>query len=85
MKIIIVGGGASGVFTSLQLLSNGFNGEDIIILEQGNLIENRKCFVNKDTSCKNCGICNITHGIAGCGAFSDSKLNLMNTLELVVI
>lgn len=75
MKIIIVGGGVSGVFTSLQLLSDGFNGEDITILEQGNLIENRKCFVDKNTSCKNCGICNITHGIAGCGAFSDSKLN----------
>lgn len=75
MKIIIVGGGVAGIFTALELLTHRFNGEDITIIEQGNLIENRKCFVNKDISCKNCKICSITHGIAGCGAFSDSKLN----------
>lgn len=75
MSIVIVGGGVSGIFVALQLLSNGFKGTDITILEQGNLIEKRKCLVNKNTSCKNCNICNITHGIAGCGAFSDSKLN----------
>lgn len=50
MKIIIVGGGVAGIFTALELLAHRFNGEDITIIEQGNLIENRKCFVNKDIS-----------------------------------
>lgn len=73
--IVIVGGGVAGIFTALTLIENGYQGENITIIEKGNLIEKRKCFVNSNTSCKNCRVCSITHGIAGCGAFSDSKLN----------
>lgn len=75
MKVLIVGAGVASIFTAIELLDNGFKGDDITIIEKGRFIEKRKCFVNQNTCCKNCKVCSITHGLAGAGAFSDSKLN----------
>lgn len=79
MNIGIIGTGASGIFTAIELINNGFDGANITMLEKGKPIEKRKCFVTADTSCKKCKICSITHGCGGAGSFSDSKLNFDTT------
>ena len=79
MKIIIIGAGSSGIATAISLINEGFNPKDITMLEKGNSINKRHCFVNESTPCKKCKICSITHGCGGAGSFSDSKLNFDNT------
>ena len=74
-KIVIIGCGSSGIACAITLIKNGIKGSNITILEKGNLIEKRKCFVTADTPCKKCKICSIVHGCGGSGSFSDSKLN----------
>ncbi len=78
-NIGIIGTGASGIFTAIELINNGFDGANITMLEKGKTIDKRKCFVTADTSCKKCKICSITHGCGGAGSFSDSKLNFDTT------
>ena len=75
-KILIVGAGPAGIFTALELVRNG-SGDDITIIEQGRLIENRVCPKTKTKDCVHCKpYCNITSGFSGAGAFSDGKLSL---------
>ena len=75
-KILIVGAGPAGIFTALELVRNGSN-DEITIIEQGRLIENRVCPKNKTKDCIHCKpYCNITSGFSGAGAFSDGKLSL---------
>ena len=75
-KILIIGAGPAGIFTALELVRNGSN-DDITIIEQGRLIENRVCPKNKTKDCVHCKpYCNITSGFSGAGAFSDGKLSL---------
>ena len=79
MKFIIVGAGVSGLFTTIKLIDNGINGEDITIIEKGNFIEKRKCFANENTICKKCKVCNLLCGVSGGGgAKNDGKLNLID-------
>ena len=51
-KIVIVGAGVSGVFTTIELLNNGYKGENITIVDKGNYIEKRICLANEKTKCK---------------------------------
>lgn len=75
-KILIVGAGPAGIFTALELLKLGSK-DEITILEQGRLIENRVCPKSKTKECIHCKpYCNITSGFSGAGAFSDGKLSL---------
>lgn len=75
-KILIVGAGPAGIFTALELLKLGSK-DEITILEQGRLIENRVCPKSKTKDCIHCKpYCNITSGFSGAGAFSDGKLSL---------
>ena len=75
-KILIVGAGPAGIFTALELLKLGSK-DEITILEQGRLIENRVCPKSKTKECIHCKpFCNITSGFSGAGAFSDGKLSL---------
>jgi uncharacterized FAD-dependent dehydrogenase len=79
-KICIVGAGVSGLMTAIKLIDGGLKGEDITIIEKGNLIEKRKCFTNDNTACRKCRTCNLLCGIGGGGgAFNDGKLNLIDT------
>lgn len=78
-NIGIIGTGASGIFTAIELINNGFDGANITMLEKGRTIDKRKCFVTADTPCKKCKVCSITHGCGGAGSFSDSKLNFDTT------
>ena len=75
-KILIIGAGPAGIFTALELLKLGSN-DNITIIEQGRLIENRICPKSKTKECIHCKpYCNITSGFSGAGAFSDGKLSL---------
>ena len=78
-KIVIVGCGTAGIATAIELINNGYNGKDILMIDKGNMIDKRKCFVNENTPCKKCRVCSITHGCGGTGSFSDSKLNFDTT------
>lgn len=73
MQIVIVGCGTSGIAAAIELVNNGFT--NITMIDKGNPIEKRKCFVDADTPCKKCRVCSIVHGCGGAGSFSDSKLN----------
>lgn len=75
MKVTIIGCGVAGIFTAIELINKGFNGSDITMIDKGNWIDKRKCFVDGNTPCKKCRVCSISHGIGGTGSFSDSKLN----------
>ena len=75
MNILIIGAGPAGIFTSLQLLRNGFDGK-ITLVDEGALIEKRYCPKVKTNRCLHCTPCHITSGFAGAGAFSDGKLSL---------
>ena len=74
-KIVIVGVGVAGIFTALELIDNGYDGNDITMLDKGHWIDKRRCFVDSNTTCKKCKICSISNGVGGTGSFSDSKLN----------
>lgn len=75
MKVVIVGCGTGGIATAIELINKGFNGNNIIMIDKGQMINKRKCFVNANTPCKKCKVCSIVHGCGGSGSFSDSKLN----------
>ena len=48
-KIVIVGCGTAGIATAIELINNGYNGKDILMIDKGNMIDKRKCFVNENT------------------------------------
>ena len=74
--VVIVGAGPAGIFTALELLRRGAP-EKIVMIEQGQAIENRRCPKAKTGKCMNCKpYCHITTGFSGAGAFSDGKLSL---------
>lgn len=73
--VAIIGGGIGGLACAYELKRQNKN-INIIIIEKGNKLEDRKCPASKNNKCVKCKICNITTGIAGAGAFSDGKFNL---------
>ena len=72
---VIVGGGIGGLMAAYRLRQNAPD-MTIAVTERGNTLENRHCPANKNKACVHCGICSITSGFAGAGAFSDGKFNL---------
>lgn len=77
--VVIVGAGASGIFTAYELIKNKPEAK-ILILEKGHSLDKRKCPINKKsvTSCIKCPVCNIMHGFGGAGSLSDGKYNITN-------
>ncbi|MFD3155393.1 NAD(P)/FAD-dependent oxidoreductase [Haloimpatiens sp. FM7330] len=73
--IIIIGAGPAGIFTALEVtkLNSKLN---VLIVDKGRNIEDRKCPARKTGKCINCNPCGITYGWSGAGAFSDGKLSL---------
>jgi len=63
-RIVIVGSGPAGIFAALTLKGAGFR--DIVLLEQGEDIAQRRRKTGRDILC----------GWGGAGAFSDGKLTL---------
>lgn len=74
--VVIIGAGPAGIFTALELVRKNGN-KNILIVEKGKAIENRRCPKNITKQCVSCKpYCHITSGFSGAGAFSDGKLSL---------
>ena len=76
--VIVIGMGPSSVFLAYELVKLN-KGKNILLIEEGKKVENRKCPIEKTGKCVKCKpFCNITSGFSGAGAFSDGKLSLYN-------
>ena len=73
-KVIVIGGGVSGISFGYLLKRLYGNTSDFLIIERGNQIEKRKCEVIENGKCGNCNICNIVSGSGGGGFYSDGKV-----------
>lgn len=73
--VAIIGGGMGGIMAAYQLKNNNPDCK-IIIIEKGLELEKRHCPAGRKSKCVHCGICSITSGYAGAGAFSDGKFNI---------
>lgn len=78
--VIIVGAGASGVFTALELVKSNPNIK-ILLLDKGHVLERRICPIDgvKIKACINCSVCSIMNGYGGAGSLSDGKYNITNS------
>ena len=76
--VIVVGAGPSGIFLCHEL-KKLYKAARILLVDQGRLVEKRKCPVASGGKCVKCKpFCHITNGFSGAGAFSDGKLSLFN-------
>ncbi|MFL0248167.1 NAD(P)/FAD-dependent oxidoreductase [Candidatus Clostridium stratigraminis] len=77
--VIIVGAGASGIFTAYELIQKNTNIK-VLMIEKGNSLNKRKCPIDgkKIKSCINCKVCSIMNGYGGAGSLSDGKYNITN-------
>lgn len=77
--VIIVGAGASGIFTAYELIQKNTNIK-VLMIEKGNTLDKRKCPIDgkKIKSCINCKVCSIMNGYGGAGSLSDGKYNITN-------
>lgn len=73
--VIIVGAGPAGIFAALELTTLA-DDLDILIVDKGKKINDRKCHIPGLGRCVHCQPCSIMSGWAGSGAFSDGKLSL---------
>lgn len=73
--VVIVGGGIGGLCAAYRLIENN-KSLKILLIEKGHELEKRVCPAGKNQKCLHCGVCSITSGISGAGAFSDGKFNL---------
>jgi uncharacterized FAD-dependent dehydrogenase len=77
--VIIVGGGASGVFMSYELTKLN-TAARVLMLEKGGDLASRVCPIsnNKTKTCIHCSPCSIMNGFGGAGTLSDGKYNITN-------
>ncbi len=73
--VAIVGGGIGGLMTAYRLHEKQPQ-LNVVILEKGLPLTKRHCPAGKEKACVHCGVCSITSGYAGAGAFSDGKFNI---------
>jgi uncharacterized protein len=73
--VIIVGAGPAGIFSALELTKKPSN-LNILILDRGPEIKDRKCPSSRGFECHHCEPCSILSGWGGAGAYSDGKLTL---------
>lgn len=79
--VIIVGAGPAGIFAALELIKSDNDKFNIIILEKGKNITERKCPMREQhVPCQHCSPCSLLSGWGGGGAFSDGKLNLTGSI-----
>jgi hypothetical protein len=72
--VIIVGAGPAGIFSALELTDK--NKLNVLVLDRGPEIDQRKCPSSRGLECKHCEPCSILSGWGGAGAYSDGKLTL---------
>jgi len=70
--VLIIGAGPAGLFAANELAGK----LDILVVDKGRALNERKCVALLNGSCKKCLPCNITGGLGGAGGLSDGKLNL---------
>lgn len=75
--IIIVGGGAGGVFLSYELTKRNTKAK-VLMIEKGAKLADRICPIKagKTDSCIKCNPCHIMNGFGGAGTLSDGKYNI---------
>ncbi len=71
--LIIVGAGPSSAFMAYELVQLN-KSKNVLIIEQGKKVEDRRCPIENGKCLKCKPLCNITCGFSGAGAFSDGKL-----------
>jgi hypothetical protein len=74
--VIIVGAGPAGIFSALELTEK--NPLNVLILDRGPDIDQRKCPSSRGFECHHCEPCSVLSGWGGAGAYSDGKLTLSN-------
>jgi uncharacterized FAD-dependent dehydrogenase len=72
--VIIVGSGPAGIFAALELTEK--NKLNVLMLDRGQDINQRKCPSSRGFECVHCEPCTVLSGWGGAGAFSDGKLTL---------
>jgi uncharacterized protein len=72
--VIIVGAGPAGIFSALELTEK--NNLNVLILDKGPELDERKCPSSRGLECHHCEPCSILSGWGGAGAYSDGKLTL---------
>jgi len=72
--VIIVGAGPAGIFSAIELTEK--NKLNILMLDRGPDINQRKCPASRGLECVHCEPCLLLSGWGGAGAFSDGKLTL---------
>lgn len=72
--MIIVGAGPAGIFSALELTEK--NNLNVLILDRGPDIDQRKCPSSRGFECRHCEPCSVLSGWGGAGAYSDGKLTL---------
>lgn len=72
--VIIVGAGPAGIFSALELTEK--NNLNVLILDRGADIDQRKCPSSRGFECVHCEPCAVLSGWDGAGAYSDGKLTL---------
>ena len=70
--VLIIGAGPAGLFAANELAGK----LNVIVVDKGRDLNERKCVALLNGSCKRCLPCNITGGLGGAGGLSDGKLNL---------
>ncbi len=70
--VIIVGAGPAGIFSALELTEK--NNLNVLILDRGLDIDDRKCPSSRGFECVHCEPCSVLSGWGGAGAYSDGKL-----------
>lgn len=79
-NVVIVGAGASGIFTAYELTKINPDVK-VLMIEKGHPLNKRKCPIGnkKAITCQGCKICNIVNGFGGSGGMSDGKYNITNS------
>ncbi len=72
--VIIVGAGPAGIFSALEITEK--NDLNVLILDRGQDINQRKCPASRGFECVHCDPCAVLSGWGGAGAYSDGKLTL---------
>ena len=70
--VIIVGAGPAGIFSALELTEK--TTLNVLILDRGLDIDDRKCPSSRGFECIHCEPCSVLSGWGGAGAYSDGKL-----------
>ncbi len=73
--VVIIGAGPTGIFAAYEIKQNHPDA-DVIILDLGPDLEERRCPAWITGKCTLCPVCSIMSGFGGAGAFSDGKINL---------